>query len=311
MALGQFSKQVSFFLGFFLVIPLFLGTGCQSKNEHKTAGTPTPDLTARLGPGASIETIASHLLQVRKEAGKTRALALYYPKLDEKTAYTIQMTLLSMLEKQGENVAGWKMGGSRVTDSTQTFHPVFGFMMASYEHPSGGTANSSRFVNGSPLVEAEVGFTFKKDLPGPKISRQELLAAIDSVGGFSELISIRVRDAKGGTKATLPQAIADGLANGGFIQPKHKLSFQKFDPNQVVTAEVLVNGQVRAKGDSKGFRFIDALLYLANTLPQYGQHLRAGDIVITGSVLKPPPAHAGDRVEIRFSTFEPLRITFK
>ncbi|NOY76704.1 MAG: hypothetical protein GXO76_02410 [Calditrichaeota bacterium] len=311
MILGQFSKRVSSFLGVFWVIVLILGAGCQTEKEHKTAATATPDLTARLGPGASIETIASHLLQVRKEVGTTRALALYYPKLDEKTAYTIQMTLLSMLEKQGERVAGWKMGGSQVTDSSQPFHPVFGFMLASYECPSGGTANSSRFVDGSPLVEAEVGFTFKEDLPGPTVSRQELLAAIDSVGGFSELISIRVRDAKGGTKATLPQAIADGLANGGFIQPKHKRAWKKFNPNQVVTAEVLINGQVKASGDSKGFAFIDALLYLANSLPQYGRHLRAGDIVITGSVLKPPPAKAGDHVEIKFSEFEPLRITFK
>ncbi len=307
---SYFKKGILFnslFVPALLVLFMF---GCQSGKTDK-ATLPAKDLTADLGPGADMETIARHLIKVRKAVGVTRALALHYPNLSDTTAYKIQMTMLSMLEKQGEEIAGWKMGGSKVTDPNKPFKPVFGFMLASYECPSGETANSSRFVNGSPLVEAEVGFTFKKDLPGPVVSRDELLAAIDSVGGFSELISIRVRDAKGGTKATLAQAIADGLANGGFIQPKHKYAFNKFDLNQTIQAKVFVNGELKATGDSRGFRFIDALLYLANALPHYGRHLRAGDIVITGSLLKPPPAKAGDYVKITFNVFKPLSITFK
>ena len=303
-------RRIIFTARLVLVLLVLFMLGCQSGKTDK-ASSPAKDLTADLGPGADMQTIARHLIKVRKEVGVTRALALHYPNLDMETAYKIQMTMLSMLEEQGERIAAWKMGGSQVTDPGKPFQPVFGFMLASYECPSGGTASSSRFVNGSPLVEAEVGFKFKKDLPGPVVSRKELLAAIDSVGGFSELISIRVRDAEGGTKATPAQSIADGLANGGFIQPRKKYAFDKFDLNQTIQTKVYVNGELKATGDSNGFRFIDALLYLANSLPKYGRHLRAGDIVITGSMLTPPPVKAGDHVEINFSSFDPLSITFK
>ena len=293
---------------YFMVLSVFV-FGCTPKKEHK-AKELSPDYTAQLKPGADIPTLARYLLTVRKHVAVTRALNLYYPNLTEDEGYKIQMTMLSMFEKQGERVAGWKMGGSRVTDPKLPLHPVYGFMLASYECPSGGSVQASRFVNGSPLVEAEVGFVFKKDLPGPVVSRQEVIDAIDSVGGFSELISIRIRDAQGGTKATLPQFIADGLSNGGFIQPKHKKPFGQVDLHNV-KAEVIVNGKTVSTGDSRGFAFIDALVYLANSLPKYSRYLRAGDIVITGSVLKAPPAKAGDHVEIKFSAFEPLSITFQ
>ncbi|NIA28309.1 MAG: hypothetical protein GWP06_00175 [Actinobacteria bacterium] len=297
------------FLGLISLFLMLSMIACQSDKPGKTA-IKSKDFTNQLAAGADRETIAKYLIDVRKNAGVTRALALHYPNLTEDEAYRIQMTMLSMLGEQGERLAGWKMGGARVTDPKAPFHPVYGFMLASGECSSGGTVSSTRFVNGSPLVEAEVGFVLKKDLPGPKVTREQVIAAIDSVGGFSELISIRINDAQGGTKATLPQFIADGLSNGGFIQPRHKYAFSTVDLSDV-KAQVVINGEVKAIGDSSGFAFVDAILYLANSLLKYGRHLRAGDVIITGSVLEPPSAKAGDRVEIKFSTFEPLRITFK
>ena len=154
------------------------------------------------------------------------------------------------------------------------------------------------------------GFLLKKDLPGPVTSRDELIDAIESVGGFCELISVRTRDAEGGTKATSAQFIADGLSHGGFIQPKQKFALDEIDLSKE-EARVLINGEVKSEGDSKDFTFLDAILYLANNLPKYDKYLRSGDIIITGSMLTPPKAMAEDKVEIKFSTFESLYIKFE
>jgi len=289
----------------FVLIILYT-VSCQSnKSERQTFKS--PDLSAQLGPVASMDSIANHLIKVRKTVGTTRALALHYPDLSEDEAYKIQMTMLSKLEEQGERVAGWKMGGAKVTDASKPFKPLFGFMLASLEVKSGGVADHRQYVNGSPLVEAEVGFLIKKDLSGPVISRDDLLEAIGGVGGFSELISIRVRDAEGGTKAATAQAIADGLSNGGYVCPKTLRSLDEVNLSKI-EAQVIINGQLKARGNSMGYRFIDAVLYLANTLPKYGRYLRAGDVVITGSLLDSPPAKIGDQVEITFSAFNPLNI---
>jgi len=39
--------------------------------------------------------------------------------------------------------------------------------------------------------------------------------------------------------------------------------------------------------------------------------LRAGQVVIIGSLLDSPPARAGNKVEIGFTPFESLQINFK
>jgi len=283
--------------------------GCQSGETNKTSSL-NKDLTNQLSAGADIETIAEHLIQVRKTVGVTRALALHYPNLDKEKAYKIQMVMLTKLEEQGEKLVGWKMGGARVTDPNLPFEPAFGFMLASDEFQSGGVANNTKFAPGSPLIEAEGGFVLKKDLTNSTTSRDEVIDAIESVGGFCELISVRTRDTEGGIKATSAQFIADGMSHGGFIQPSQKYSLDKIDLSEVST-QVIINGEVKSEGDSKGFAFIDAVLFLANALPKYGRHLHSGDIIITGSMLTPPPASAGDKVEIKFSTFESLNIRFE
>lgn len=294
------------FISFCLMLLLI---SCQSGETDKTP-LPNKDLTDQLSAGADIETIAEHLITVRNSHGVTRALAIHYPNIDKEKAYKIQMVMLTKLEEKGEKLVGWKMGGARVTDPNLPFEPAFGFMLASDEFQSGGMANNSKFVPGSPLMEAEVGFMLKKDLTNSRTLRDEVINAIESVGGFCELISVRTRDAKGGIKATSAQLIADGMSHGGFIQPSQKYSLDKIDLSKVST-QVIINGKVKSHGDSKGFAFIDAVLFLANALPKYGRHLHSGEIIITGSMLTPPPASTGDKVEIKFSTFESLNIRFE
>ncbi len=302
-------NQFRYFFQFFaLYLTLFL-IGCQSGGKDEKS-IPQKELTDHLAAGADIETIADHLIQVRKTVGVTRALAIHYPDIDREIAFQIQMAMLKKLEQQGEKLAGWKMSGTSVTDSSSPFSPTFGFMLTSDEFKSGSTASTAKFVEGSPLVEAEIGFVIKKNLPGPEITRDELIEAIEGVGGFSELISIRTRDTEGGTEVASAHFIADGLSHGGFIQPARKFSLEKIDLKNI-KAQVIINGEVAVEGDSKNFAPLEAVLFLANTLPKYGRHLRAGDIIITGSILKAPPAKAGDKAEIVFSTFGSLDIKFE
>ena len=309
MISSKFRIQFGNFLRFVVLCLMLFIIGCQSDERAKTSLL-SKDLTDQLAPGADIETIAEHLIQVRKAVGVTRALALHYPNLDREKAFQIQMLMLSKLEQQGERLTGWKMSGTRVTDPDIPFNPAFGFMLASDEFQSGSTVSSTKFVEGSPLVEAEIGFLIKKDLTGPVTTRDELIEAIEGVGGFCELISIRTRDAEGGTNVASAHFIADGLSHGGFIQPHQKYSFDEIDLN-IEKARVEINGEIIAEGNSRNFAFLEAILYMANTLPKYGRHLRAGDIIITGSILNAPPVKAGDKAEIIFSTFNFLNIKFE
>jgi len=309
MLTSKFKIQFAILFRFVALCQILFIIGCQSGETDKM-NFPGNDLTNRLAANADMETIADHLIQVRKAIGITRALALHYPNLDQEKAFQIQMTVLAKLEQQGEKLAGWKMSGTRVTDPDLPFNPTFGFMLESGEFQSGSTISSTEFAQGSPLVEAEIGFLIKEDLKDLVVTCDTLVDAIEGVGGFAELISVRTRDAEGGTSAASAHFIADGLSHGGFIQPAKKFSLDEIDLKGI-NAVVKINGEVAAQGDSKEFASLDAVLFLANTLPKYGRHLRAGDIVITGSILKAPPAKTSDTAEILFSTFDSLNIKFK
>jgi 2-keto-4-pentenoate hydratase len=53
-----------------------------------------------------------------------------------------------------------------------------------------------------------------------------------------------------------------------------------------------------------------ALAWIANELSTYGDGLRAGDVVITGTCLTPVPVLAGDRVKADFGEFGALEVAF-
>ncbi len=298
---------------FHLVIATFAFFSLAGNITTAHAKSPLRDITDQLSPGADIDTIADHLFQARKRASVTRALALHYPDMARDQAYKIQMALLKKMQAAGEKLVGWKMGGTIISKPGDQLDPIFGFMLASDQYQSGGTAPGNRFGDDTPIIEAEVGFLISKDLLGPKVSREELEAAIGGVGGASELISVRVRDTEGGIKAGVDLAIADGLGHGGFIFPNRivPLGQAGFDTE---TGSVKINGKVLATGAAKSMMNgapLDAVLALANGLLKHGHHLRAGDIVIIGSMLKSPPAVAGDHVEINFSSYESLSIDIK
>lgn len=291
---SQYSIVVS------LLICLMLFSCQNSKKEAEVVKSKT-----KLMENQNNETIAKYLVQVRESSGASDELARNYPDLDRERAYQIQMAMLAEFEKKGETLVGWKMGGAKVND----YDPVFGFMLASDEVKSGQVMESAIYPNGSPLIEAEVGFVIGKDLKGPSITKEELLDAIVGVGGYSELISLRMQGVNG-EKATLPHFIADGLSHGGFIKPKKTFSLNDTDINDQL-GYVFINDTEIAKGSSKGHAFIDEILLLSNSLLKYGRYLKAGDIVITGSILTSPPAKKGDDVDIRFSNYETLNFKLK
>jgi len=298
----------------------FLGT-CRHRTGEpasahasgENASNSPREITHQLTADADIDAVADHLLAARKTASMTRGLALHFPDLDRGQAYQIQMALLKKLESQGEQVVGWKMGGTKIAKPGQQLDPIFGFMLASDRLQSGSAAKSDRFADNTPIIEAEIGFWIARDLPGPKVSREELVAAVAGVGGASELISVRVRDAAGGIEAGANLGIADGLGHGGFILPERHVPLDKA-PFDSEVGRVVINGQLEAEGAATQMMEgapLDAVLSLANQLPKHGRYLRAGDVVIIGSLLESPPAKSGDRAEITFSTFEPLTIEFE
>lgn len=111
----------------------------------------------------------------------------------------------------------------------------------------------------------------------------------------------------------MAHVLADNVAHAGAILSPLRLPVGDFDFD-AETAAILINGELRVTGSGAPIMGttgdpIDAVVALANELSQRGLVLRAGQFVMTGSMVDNPTAKAGDSVELRFSTLGTIRLS--
>lgn len=288
------------------LIGLLCLTACQPSPEPDAETTPE----ATLQPTDSPEAIAAYLLDLRARHASSRALAQHFPNLDRPTAYQIQRLTLAQQVTDGAEQIGWKMGGTRLTTPDAEPDPVYGYSLASHRYEDGAQLEDSLFANGTPLVEAEIAFWIGEDLPGPTVSREALIEALDGVGGAVELISQRMQPAAEGGTLPLAHAIADNLSHGGVILGTTRVPLAEIDLNQEA-AWIEIDGVEQARGEASAMMegdLLAAILWLANELPKHGQSLHAGDFVIPGSLYDNPTLQAGQQAEVHFTTLGTIRL---
>ena len=268
-----------------------------------TAGAANAEpMPSELTADSTLEAIAAHMLATRRTGRSTSALADLFPDLGRARAYEIQH---AALVAQGEDAqVGWKIGWSRVLDPRTPVDPVFGYVLDSDVFSTGDAVPATRFVGGSTGIEAEVAVWIDRDLPGPSYRRAEIETAVTRVAPAIEFVSSRI---------PMPHphehAIADDVYHAGVVLGEAvDLAGVDLSTEQ---GRVAINGAERAQGMTRsimGRDPVEAVVWLANELPKYGRHLRAGDFIVTGTVVSPPLATAGDRATVTFSTLGTVEV---
>ncbi|HXG16620.1 MAG TPA: fumarylacetoacetate hydrolase family protein [Calidithermus sp.] len=221
-------------------------------------------------------------------------------------AYAVQDRLREALLAQGERLVGWKVGlTSRA--SQQQFgaeEPVSGFLLASGVHPSGSAVPVARFT--AVGVEAEVALVLDRDLAGPGVTGPAALRAVAGALPALELIDLRFAGQPVVTDLIADGVFASALVVGGTLTPVAALD---------LALEGLVyehNGAVAATATAAEVMGhpLNALVWLANHLGARGLALRAGDLVMTGSVSVLLRPRAGDVVRAAFTRLGSVSVRF-
>jgi 2-keto-4-pentenoate hydratase len=212
-------------------------------------------------------------------------------------AYGLQRELEQALVGRGERVVGYKVGFT--TAALQERHgvtePVLGFLLGSGVYGSGDAVPLSRFI--AIGVEVEVAFLLKSDLAGPGVTAASALLAVEGALPSFELIDFRLSGTPRGT-----DVVADGVYTNAIVLGRPLTPLAGIDlalegvvfeqDGQLVgthtAAEVLGNPLV-------------SLAWAANRLGRMGRGLRAGDIVLTGSISKVLRPTAGQSVRASFT----------
>jgi 2-keto-4-pentenoate hydratase len=212
-------------------------------------------------------------------------------------AYRIQDELRGALVTQGERLLGWKAGFTAKAPQ-QAFgvdHPVCGFLLASGVVASGEAVALARFAQ--LAVEVEVAFVMKRELAGPGIVAATALTAVEGALPALELVDFRF-----GGKPTAADAVADGVFANAIVlgQPLTAVAGIDLALEGVVYE---LNGQVVATNTAAEVlgNPLNSLAWIANHLGERGLGLRAGDIVMTGSISTLLRPKAGDAILARFT----------
>ena len=212
-------------------------------------------------------------------------------------AYDVQDRVRQALVARGERVIGWKAGfTSRATQQAfATDAPACAFLLGSGVYATGAEVPAAGFVG--LAVEAEIAFVMGRSLAGPGVTPPQALLAVEGAVPALELIDFRYAG-----KPTVIDAVADGVFASAVVLGAPLTDVTHLD----LALEGLVyelNGAIAATNTAAEVLGspINSLAWVANHLGTRGLGLRAGDVVMTGSVsvlLRPKP---GDTVRARFT----------
>ncbi|RTL72569.1 MAG: hydratase [Hyphomicrobiales bacterium] len=208
-------------------------------------------------------------------------------------AYAAQEALARIWEQRFGPVAGLKIATTtKVMQALMGIdHPCGGMIYGARIHRSPATVRKADYVN--VRVECELAVRLGRDLgaAGAPYTRDSVRASVGEVMAAFELIEDRNAVYKE-TKAL--SLIADNAWNGGIVIGAAKAYDPKVDPNGIA-GTLRRNGQVELTGKTDDP--FGALAWLANLAVERGRPIRAGMVVITGSLIVTVDIAPGERLD--------------
>ena len=199
-------------------------------------------------------------------------------------AYDIQDKYVALLRRQRGEPIGYKVG--LTSAAMQAFcridHPIAGVVLASRLHRSGAKVRRSDF--GRLGLEFEVAVRIKSDIPVTQTSytAATITPHIDGVCAAIELVDDRAADY---SSLDVRSLVADNSWNAGIVLSEFRADWPDLAP---ALGRASQDGNSLGEGhgrDILGHPF-NSVAWLATQLAARGETLKAGQVVMTGSVMK-------------------------
>jgi 2-keto-4-pentenoate hydratase len=221
-------------------------------------------------------------------------------------AYDIQDRYVALLRQAHGGDAGYKVG--LTSAAMQTFcgidHPIAGVVLAKRVHQSGVTVRRSDY--GRLGLEFEIAVRIKSDVPVMPCTADMIGPHIGGVGAAVELVDDRSADY---AKLDVRTLVADNSWNGGIVLSEFATTWP--DLESVLgraTKDRAAIGEGHGR-DILGHPF-HSVAWLATQLASRGVGLKAGQVVMTGSVMKTvfPEQDANYRFDLKPIGFVEVRV---
>lgn len=258
-----------------------------------------------------LEALVSHIDQPGIDKDPALDIVKVKPDITQVEALAVQLAVKRRREAEGDRIIGHQASFTSAAMRSifpDAPRPMVGTLLASLARESG---EQVELETSEVFVESEIALLLKKDLEGPALTASEILAATEAF-----LPAIEIAPSRPGVRAGLyswPHMIAVQKAVGGFVVFGPRLTSPRAFDARLEGCLVSVDGEVRA--GAVGYEAMGSPLTVvaavARGLHAVGEKLRAGQVVMTGSIAPPQPVTAAHRqAQLEFQTLGSVSVRF-
>lgn len=244
-----------------------------------------------------ITQLAAQLQNAQQTRTPTAQPSTQWPEMTLDDAYAAARAWGQLRHDEGRTLRGYKVALSSHASQAAfgVSEPTVGWLYDDMVWNNGSTIAHDRFLAAG--AELELAFILGKPLQGPRVTAFDVLAATDFIVPAFEIVDARVQRVNPHTKAPrqLVDLVADNSVAAGAV-----LGGQPLRPTELnlpwVGAVLYRNGAIEDTGLAAAVMAhpANSVAWLANKLSQWGEKLEAGQLVLTGTLIRQVPVRAGD-----------------
>lgn len=229
-----------------------------------------------------------------------------WPQISLEDSYAI-----ASLGIQHKLVAGAKMRGRKIgltskamQRSSQIDEPDFGVLLDDMFIDEGSSVGRDRYC--VPRAELEIAFMIGERLTGPHVELGDVIDATEFIVASIEIIDARAEDPR-----TIFDTVADNGAAAGVVLGRERFDPRAFDLRWV-GAMMYRNGELEETGLAAGVldHPANAVVWLVDKLVEFGEAVEPGEVILTGSFVRPVWAEAGDELVGDFGAMGTVSVRF-
>ena len=212
---------------------------------------------------------------------------------DAAGAYAVQEINTRFWEAEGRRIVGRKAGLTAKAVQVQlgVDQPDFGVLFEDMRVADGGHLDTAQCLQAK--AEGEIAFVMGADLSSTRTTAAEVAAAVASVHAAIEIVDSRIAD----WKITFADTVADNGSSAFFVLADAGLSLAGLDLENAPMV-MKINGEIVSTGVGSAAlgNPLSAAAWLACTLAERGEPLKAGDTLLAGALGPMVALQAGDHV---------------
>lgn len=265
---------------------------------------PTDDSHRRVAHQAAAE----RLLAAARDGVPCRPVRELLPDAGLEDGYEVQK-LMHAQGPPGRRRVGRKVGltSAAVQQQMGVDTPDFGVLFADMAYGDAEAIPLAGLLQ--PRVEAEVAFVLGTDLPAGDVTGPELLRAVEFVLPAIEVVDSRIAD----WDISIFDTVADNASSGVYVTGGAPRRLTDIDDLRASEMALVVDGEVVSTGTGAAClgHPLNAVVWLADVVAARGEPLRAGEVVLSGSLGPLVPVRGGRTYEAHIGGLGSVRAVFE